>query len=461
MRLPSGSSERDDARMEALRAYFSRTWWSLTLSGVLLLLTVAFAVWWIAAGADAPAQVEPLTIICGVAIALLELVRPGQQHPPEKAEPPPYVLLPRTFGRAGVRKSGDTTAPCAKVSGGARGRALAFRNPSIVQIGGSALDGLDDQQVAALNRGAAKARCLQVTGEEAVTEQHREGGDLIFQILPSYRGTRDASGRFDLDRLKEVVAGAPIRALEIDLRHRQPLIGSAEDGSCTLKQSRRHAEFADTDSLLDWVELLGAETGLPVGIRATVGDMAFWDELADLMAMTARGIDIVTIDSGPVADAPRFHEVVGLRFLTAISRVYGTFARRGLSQGVVFVGSPGEDDLFQAVAAFAIGCDVIELSSSLLPALGESSEPVPPWTRRPTLEQMSAEVTRGIERMRSDLVDMALAAGVEHPALIDSGSVEEAVSGRPLLDIYKYEPGWGFPSSADRSEIIRLMSVDM
>ena len=46
----------------------------------------------------------------------------------------------------------------------------------------------------------------------------------------------------------------------------------------------RHAEFSDTDSLLDWVELLAAETGLPVGIKSAVGDMGFWDELTDLMA---------------------------------------------------------------------------------------------------------------------------------------------------------------------------------
>ncbi len=46
----------------------------------------------------------------------------------------------------------------------------------------------------------------------------------------------------------------------------------------------RHAEFSDNDSLLDWVEMLAAETGLPVGIKSAVGDLTFWDELTDLMA---------------------------------------------------------------------------------------------------------------------------------------------------------------------------------
>src|SRR3712207_8868969 len=32
----------------------------------------------------------------------------------------------------------------------------------------------------------------------------------------------------------------------------------------------RHAEFSDPDSLLDWVEMLADETGLPVGIKSAV-----------------------------------------------------------------------------------------------------------------------------------------------------------------------------------------------
>ena len=37
----------------------------------------------------------------------------------------------------------------------------------------------------------------------------------------------------------------------------------------------RHAEFADVDGLLDFVEMLADETGLPVGIKAAVGDLGF------------------------------------------------------------------------------------------------------------------------------------------------------------------------------------------
>jgi len=57
---------------------------------------------------------------------------------------------------------------------------------------------------------------------------------------------------------------------------------------------------------------------------------------------------------------------------------------------------------------------------------------------------------------------VAEACGVEHPGLIGTDSVE-VLDGRtastPLQDVYGYEPGWGMPSAADRSEIIRLMTA--
>src|SRR5436190_9757727 len=164
--------------------------------------------------------------------------------------------------------------------------------------------------VQALNRGAALAGCLHNTGEGGLSVHHQHGGELIFQIGTAYFGCRDERGRFDLARLKDLVAGAPIRALEIKLSQgAKPGLGGVLPGpkvSARIAAARgvtegvdcvspsRHAEFSDTDSLLDWVELLADETGLPVGIKSAVGDMAFWDRLTDLMARTGRGVDFVS-----------------------------------------------------------------------------------------------------------------------------------------------------------------------
>jgi glutamate synthase domain-containing protein 2 len=46
---------------------------------------------------------------------------------------------------------------------------------------------------------------------------HCNGGDLVYQIGSGCFGCRDERGRFDLARLKDTVASAPVRALEVKL----------------------------------------------------------------------------------------------------------------------------------------------------------------------------------------------------------------------------------------------------
>ncbi|WP_030559751.1 glutamate synthase-related protein, partial [Streptomyces exfoliatus] len=102
----------------------------------------------------------------------------------------------------------------------------------------------------------------------------------------------------------------------------------------------RHTAFHDVDSMLDFVELLASETGLPVGIKSAVGEMSFWQELALLMARGDRGVDFVTIDGGEggTGAAPLiFTDSVSLPFRMGFSRVYGTFAEQGLTDDLTFI----------------------------------------------------------------------------------------------------------------------------
>src|SRR3954468_24825538 len=270
------------------------------------------------------------------------------------------VINHRTFGLAVLpshpASAADVALPVAKVLGGARGRAQAFRPASVVNISAMSFGSLSGAAVEALNRGAALAGCMQNTGEGGLSVHHRHGGELIFQIGTAYFGCRDEQGRFELARLKDLVAGAPVRALEIKISQgAKPGLGGVLPGpkvSAEIAAARgvpegvdcvspsRHAEFSDTDSLLDWVELLAAETGLPVGIKSAVGDMRFWDELTRLMADTGRGVDFVTVDGGEggTGAAPLiFTDSVSVPFQLGFARVYSLFARQGLHEQVVFM----------------------------------------------------------------------------------------------------------------------------
>ncbi len=410
------------------------------------------------------------------------------------------VIKHRTFGRAvaPARPGAGTEVdlPCAKVLGIPRGRRAAFRPPSVVNLSAMSFGSLSGPAVEALNKGAALAGCLQNTGEGGLSPHHRHGGELVFQIGTAYFGCRDEQGRFDLQRLKDLVASAPVRAIEIKLSQgAKPGLGGLLPGakvSAEIAMTRgiregedcispsRHAEFSDADSLLDWVELLAAETGLPVGIKSAVGDLQFWVELTELMARTGRGVDFVTVDGGEggTGAAPLiFTDTVSLPFQLGFARVYKEFAQRGLHEDVVFIGAGKLGLPDNAVVAFALGCDMVNVGREAMLAIGCiqaqkcHTDTCPtgvatqnPWLTRgldPTLKSVRA--ANYIKTLRRDLVKVAEACGVEHPGLIDDDSVE-ILTGRtastPLSEVYSYEPSWGLPSPADREQIIRLMTAE-
>ncbi|MEV6303155.1 FMN-binding glutamate synthase family protein [Actinoplanes sp. NPDC051861] len=409
------------------------------------------------------------------------------------------IIKHRTFGRAVPPSSPqagyEAHVPCAKVLGEARDRAKPFRPASIVNISGMSFGSLSGAAVEALNRGAALAGCLQNTGEGSLSAHHRHGGDLVLQIGTAYFGCRDEQGRFDLRRLKDLVASAPVKALEIKLSQgAKPSLGGLLPGvkvSAEIAAARgipqgvdcvspsRHAEFSDTDSLLDWVEMLAAETGLPVGIKSAVGDLEFWDELTGLMASTGRGVDFVTIDGGEggTGAAPLiFTDSVSLPFQVGFTRVYRLFAERGLHEKVVFVGAGKLGLPDNAIVAFALGCDMVNVGREAMLALGCIQAQKCHTDTCPTgVATQNRWLTRGLDpalksvraanyvkTLRRDLLKVAEACGVEHPGLIEATSVE-ILDGRTaatgLDQVYGYRPGWGLPSPADRETVIALMTA--
>jgi glutamate synthase domain-containing protein 2 len=408
------------------------------------------------------------------------------------------IVHHRTFGRAYPTHGSvgqEARLPSAKILGGPRGRRRAFRPESVVNISGMSFGSLSGNAIEALNRGAAAAGCLHNTGEGAVSRYHRNGGDLVFQVGTAYFGCRDENGRFSLPRLKELVDTAPVKALEIKLSQgAKPGLGGVLPGpkvSAEIARTRgvprgvdclspsRHSEFDDVDSLLDFVELLADETGLPVGIKSAVGDLGFWEDLTELMARGDRGIDFVTVDGGEGGTGASpliFTDAVSLPFRLGFARVYATFARRGLHEDVTFIGSGKLGLPDNAVVAFALGADMVNVAREAMFAVGcvqaqkcHTGEcPTGVATQNPWLAHgldpalKAVRVANYVKTLRRDLLKVSEACGVEHPALIGPRSVEilhNLTDGRLLDTIYGYEPGWGHPSAHDREQIISLMAA--
>ncbi|MCU7827122.1 FMN-binding glutamate synthase family protein [Kitasatospora sp. DSM 101779] len=385
--------------------------------------------------------------------------------------------------------------PSAKVLGGPRGRAKAFRPASVVNISAMSFGSLSGAAITALNEGAALAGALHNTGEGGLSPYHRNGGDLVLQLGTSYFGCRDADGSFNLDKLKDVVAGAPVKAIEIKLSQgAKPGLGGMLPGAKVTPEiaairgipagqdcasPSRHSAFGDVDSMLDFVELVAAETGLPVGVKSAVGEMGFWQELAALMARGDRGVDFVTVDGGEggTGAAPRmFADSVSLPFRMGFSRVYGTFAELGLTDELTFIGSGKLGLPENAAVAFALGVDMINVAREAMLSIGCiqaqkcHTDKCPtgiatqnPWLARgldPASKSTRAAVY--LRTLRRELMKVSAAVGVAHPALITADDVEIMngdYEARTLAGVYGYKDGWGSLGQELAGEITALLTI--
>ncbi|MCD9623524.1 FMN-binding glutamate synthase family protein [Rhabdothermincola salaria] len=389
--------------------------------------------------------------------------------------------------------SPDRLLPCAKVLGASHGRRQAFRPSSVANISAMSFGSLSARAIEALNRGAAMAHALHTTGEGGISPYHLNGGDLVWQVGTGYFGCRDPEGAFSLERLVERTAAAPVRAIEIKLSQgAKPGLGGMLPGAkvtpeiaeirgipvgVDCKSPAGHSAFADVDGLLEFVERIAEATGLPVGIKSAVGERGFWEDLALRMDRTGTGPDFVVVDGGEggTGAAPlTFSDHVSLPFRWAFARVYRTFAERGLADDIVFVGSGKLGLPENALAAMALGCDMVNVGRTAMFSVGCIQAQRCHTDRCPTgVATQSRWLQRGLDpelksvrsalylaSLRFELVRLARACGVAHPGLVTADQLElledrwRAVS---LREVVGYPVGWGLPSPADQADIVRIM----
>ncbi|MEV7642973.1 FMN-binding glutamate synthase family protein [Streptomyces rubiginosohelvolus] len=402
----------------------------------------------------------------------------------------------RTFADALPDLSDPQAAlPSAKVLGGPRGRAKAFRPASVINISAMSFGSLSAAAVTALNKGAALAGTLQNTGEGGLSPYHLNGGDLVLQIGTSYFGCRNEDGTFNLDKLKSMIADAPVKAIEIKLSQgAKPGLGGMLPGAKVSDEiarirdipagedcasPSRHTAFHDVDSMLDFVELLATETGLPVGIKSAIGEMDFWEELATLMERGDRGVDFVTVDGGEggTGAAPLiFSDSVSLPFRMGFTRVYGVFAERGLTDDITFIGSGKLGLPEKAVVAFALGVDMINVGREAMLSIGciqaqkchTDKCPTGIATQNPWLARGIDASSKGeraamyLRTLRKDLLKVSGAVGVLHPSLItptDIDILNGDYDARSLGSVYGYKDGWGSLGPELAHEITELLTT--
>lgn len=386
--------------------------------------------------------------------------------------------------------------PCAKVLGAARQRARAFRPESVINVSGMSFGSLSGPAIEAINRGCSLAGCLQNTGEGGVSPYHLQGGGLIWQIGTGYFGCRDEHGRFDLQRFKDAVAEHPVRAVEIKLSQgAKPGMGGLLPAAKITPEISKirgipmgrdcaspatHSAFRDVDSMLDFVELLATESGLPVGIKSAIGEQGFWCELAERMTDGSRGVDYIAVDGGEggTGAAPLvFSDHVALPFKLAFVRVYREFFERGLQNNLLFVGSGKLGFPANGTLAFALGCDMIHVAREAMLSIGciqaqrchTGHCPAGVATQNRWLMRGLDPTHKGprlanyVVTLRMELLQLARVCGVPHPSLITPDHCEiideryGTATARELFQLGDHG-AWGLPSSEQQDELLEWIN---
>jgi glutamate synthase domain-containing protein 2 len=364
--------------------------------------------------------------------------------------------------------------PCAKMLGEHRKRARPYRPGSVVGVSGMSFGALGANAVRALNRGATEAGCWQNTGEGGVSAHHLHGADhRLVETVGRHERVRAIEIKLSQGAKPGIGGILPAAKVSSEIAAAR---GVPEGTDCL--SPPRHSAFGDADGLLDFVEQVAEATGLPVGIKSAVGESAFWDELAGLMSTGTRAVDFVTIDggeggsgAGPLA----FLDHVALPFRHAFSRVYRSFAEHGVADQTVFIASGKLGFPERALAAFAIGADMIAVAREPMLSIGciqaqrchTGHCPVGITTHNRWLtagldpDLKAPRLANYIRVLRKELLRLSRACGHPHPALVGASQLEivdGAFKAESLSSVLGYTEAMATPSQAKIDAVANIMS---
>jgi glutamate synthase domain-containing protein 2 len=240
-----------------------------------------------------------------------------------------------------------------------------------------------------------------------------------------------------------------------------------------------HSSFGDTDGMLDFVEHLALETGLPVGIKSAVGDLKFWNDLARLMATTDRAVDFITIDGGEGGTGAGplvFTDHVALPFRSAFKKVYLALAEQDIQDRVLLIGSGKLGLPEKALLAFGMGCDMIAVGREAMLAIGCIQAQRCETGRCPTgITTHNKWLVRGLDpglksarlanylvTLRKEITRLCFAAGVVHPAQITVDHFEimgSPFSSKPARELFGYPANLGLPTRRELDYVLNIFSM--
>ncbi|MGS2726499.1 FMN-binding glutamate synthase family protein [Psychroserpens sp. BH13MA-6] len=366
--------------------------------------------------------------------------------------------------------------PCAKVMGAYNNRRRPYRPGSVINVSAMSFGSLSAKAIESLNKGVKMAHAYHNTGEGGLSPYHKNGGDVVFHFGTGYFGVRAEDGGFSMKKMKALVEEHPyIRAIEVKLSQgAKPGKGGVLPGSKiseeiaeirgvepgkTVLSPPNHKAFSTVQEMVDFIEAIAEETGLPVGIKAAIGKLDQWEELADIMLKTNKGPDFITVDGGEGgtgAAPPSFADHVSLPWVYGFGDLYKLFQKKGLTERLVFIGSGKLGFPAKAAMAFAMGADCINVAREAMMSIGCIQAQIchtnrcpsgvatqNKWLQNgidPTLK--SVRLAQYFKTFRKEFIEITHAAGYEHPCQFTMDDIEVNVDdhnlSKELSNTYQY-----------------------
>ena len=110
-----------------------------------------------------------------------------------------------------------------------------------------------------------------------------------------------------------------------------------------------------------------------MGIKAAIGKLEQWEELAGLMKESNKGPDFIAVDGGEGgtgAAPPSFADHVSLPWVYGFSDLYKVFKKHNLTERIVFIGSGKLGFPAKAAMALAMGADCINVAREAMMSIG-------------------------------------------------------------------------------------------
>lgn len=368
------------------------------------------------------------------------------------------AMMPYKLPENHPNKIDPNFLPCAKVIGQYNNRKKPYRPASIINVSAMSFGSLSAKAVESLNKGVKMANAYHNTGEGGLSPYHSYGGDVVFHFGTGYFGVRDAEGNFSMDKLIQLVNDSPfIKAIEVKLSQgAKPGKGGVLPGAKITKEIAtirgvevgkdvlsppNHSAFSNVKELMIFIEDIAEKTGLPVGVKAAIGKLNEWEELADIMQETGKGPDFITVDGGEGgtgAAPPSFADHVSLPWVYGFSDLYKVFQKRNLTERIVFIGSGKLGFPAKAAMAFAMGVDCINVAREAMMSIGCIQAQVCHTNRCPSgvatqskwlqnginIPLKSTRLAQYFKTFRKEFIEITHAAGYEHPCQFNMKDID-------------------------------------